>query len=337
MEFRILGPLEAWDGERELSLGGPRPRALLALLLLHPNEVVPTDRLIDELWGEDSPDDAAAALRVNVSRLRKVAAARRADDHARPAISFASSPDELDLHRFERLVDDGAKPACPGPAGRRVSAPPRGVVAVARLGARGLRVRELRAGADRATRGDQAGSCRAPDRRRPRARAPRRAGRGARGTRRRAPAPRTATEVPDDGALPVRPAGGGAGGLPGRAPRARRRARDRAEPCAPGAGAIDTPAGPRARPPSGGTGRYPGSAGAVDSRRDYARDARRRAARGRRAARATTRLASWSSRGSCATQPSFGRRRPGSRSGGRRSQSRGARGTRSIVHVDGAW
>ena len=49
MEFRILGPLEVLDGSCEVSLGGPKPRALLALLLLHPNEVVPTDRLIDEL------------------------------------------------------------------------------------------------------------------------------------------------------------------------------------------------------------------------------------------------------------------------------------------------
>ena len=71
MEFRILGPLEVWDQGGEVSLGGLKPRALLAVLLLHPNEVVPADRLIDELWGEDSPEDAAAALRVNVSRLRK--------------------------------------------------------------------------------------------------------------------------------------------------------------------------------------------------------------------------------------------------------------------------
>ncbi len=53
------------------SLGGPKPRALLAVLLLHPNQVVPADRLIDELWGEDTPEQAANALRVNVSRLRK--------------------------------------------------------------------------------------------------------------------------------------------------------------------------------------------------------------------------------------------------------------------------
>jgi DNA-binding SARP family transcriptional activator len=63
MEFRILGPLEVWDEGGEVSLAGPKPRALLAvLLLLHPNEVVPADRLIDELWAEDSPEDAAAAL-----------------------------------------------------------------------------------------------------------------------------------------------------------------------------------------------------------------------------------------------------------------------------------
>jgi DNA-binding SARP family transcriptional activator len=71
MEFRILGPLEVWDGGCEVSLGGPKPRALLAVLLLHPNEVVAADRLIDELWGEETPERAAAALRVNVSRLRK--------------------------------------------------------------------------------------------------------------------------------------------------------------------------------------------------------------------------------------------------------------------------
>jgi hypothetical protein len=60
MEFRILGPLEVWDEGGEVSLGGRKPRALLAVLLLHPNEVVSADRLIDELWGEDSPERAHA-------------------------------------------------------------------------------------------------------------------------------------------------------------------------------------------------------------------------------------------------------------------------------------
>ena len=67
MEFRILGLLQVWDEGAEVPLGGPKPRALLAVLLLHANEVVPADRLIDDLWAEDSPQSATAALRVNVS------------------------------------------------------------------------------------------------------------------------------------------------------------------------------------------------------------------------------------------------------------------------------
>jgi DNA-binding SARP family transcriptional activator len=106
MEFRILGPLEAWDGDLEITLGGPKPRALLALLLLHPNEVVPTDRLIDELWGEESPERAAAALRVHVSRLRKALPEDLLSTRA-PGYAIQVDPDALDLHRFERLVDEG--------------------------------------------------------------------------------------------------------------------------------------------------------------------------------------------------------------------------------------
>jgi DNA-binding SARP family transcriptional activator len=106
MVFRILGPLEVWAEGGEVSLGGPKQRALLAVLLLHSNEVVAADRLIEELWGEDSPERAAAALRVNVSRLRKalpqdVLATRS------PGYVVRVEPDQLDLHRFERLVDEG--------------------------------------------------------------------------------------------------------------------------------------------------------------------------------------------------------------------------------------
>jgi DNA-binding SARP family transcriptional activator len=76
------------------------------VLLLHPNEVVPADRLIDELWGEDSPEDAAAALRVNVSRLRK-ALPQDVLTTRSPGYVIRVEPNELDLHRFERLVDEG--------------------------------------------------------------------------------------------------------------------------------------------------------------------------------------------------------------------------------------
>ena len=55
MEFVVLGPLEARIDGRTLALGGPKQRALLALLLLNANGVVSRDRLVDELWGERAP------------------------------------------------------------------------------------------------------------------------------------------------------------------------------------------------------------------------------------------------------------------------------------------
>ena len=106
MEFRILGPLEAWDDNHELALGGRKPRALLAALLLRPNEVVPADRLIEELWGEEPADSAAGALRVNVSRLRKALPPDVLRTKA-PGYAIRVGPEELDLHRFERLVEAG--------------------------------------------------------------------------------------------------------------------------------------------------------------------------------------------------------------------------------------
>jgi DNA-binding SARP family transcriptional activator len=120
MRFRILGPLEVWDEGVEVSVGGPKPRALLALLLLHPNEVVPADRLIDELWGEDLPERAAAALRVNVSRLRK-ALPQDVMMTRTPGYLIRVEPDDLDLDRFERLVDEGRSLLARGlPAGASV-------------------------------------------------------------------------------------------------------------------------------------------------------------------------------------------------------------------------
>ena len=70
MEFRILGPLEALDEGRDVALAGSKRRALLALLLVHANETVSIERLIDELWGESPPATAAKTLQAHVSRLR---------------------------------------------------------------------------------------------------------------------------------------------------------------------------------------------------------------------------------------------------------------------------
>lgn len=114
MEFRILGPVEVADDGRALPLGGVKQRALLALLLLNANEVVSTDRLVDELWGERPPATAEHALQVYVSQLRKALGDGATALLTRPPGYLARvARDELDLHQFERLVSeaDGTEPA----------------------------------------------------------------------------------------------------------------------------------------------------------------------------------------------------------------------------------
>src|SRR5215469_10630952 len=71
-EFRILGPIQAVRDGRELELGGPKRRALLALLLVAAGQVIPAERLAEELWAGRPPPSAAGTLRSYVSRLRAV-------------------------------------------------------------------------------------------------------------------------------------------------------------------------------------------------------------------------------------------------------------------------
>jgi predicted ATPase/DNA-binding SARP family transcriptional activator len=112
MEFRILGPLEALDNGRDVAPTGGKRRALLALLLLHANETIPVERLIDELWGADPPATAARTVQAHVSRIRKAFRARGngTDD---PIVTrehgyqLVMDPERLDAHRFERLVAEG--------------------------------------------------------------------------------------------------------------------------------------------------------------------------------------------------------------------------------------
>ena len=110
MDFRILGPLEALDGGRTVNLGGGRQRALLALFLLHPNETLSTDRLIDALWADDPPAGAAKAVQVAVSRLRKALAGGEGDNAVVTrghGYALQLDPERLDAHRFELLVAQG--------------------------------------------------------------------------------------------------------------------------------------------------------------------------------------------------------------------------------------
>ena len=103
-EFRVLGPLEivADDGS-SIPLGGQKQRAVLALLLLRANHVVPTDTLIDRVWGESPPRTATTALQNAVSALRKLLGPDVLVTRA-PGYSLILSDGELDLTRFEELV-----------------------------------------------------------------------------------------------------------------------------------------------------------------------------------------------------------------------------------------
>jgi DNA-binding SARP family transcriptional activator/Tol biopolymer transport system component len=109
MEYRILGPLELWDGDHALGLRGSKQRALLADLLIHAGEVLSTDRLIDDLWGERPPDTAQSAVQVYVSKLRKLLGANGASPLVTrpPGYVLQVRPGELDLHSFERFVEQG--------------------------------------------------------------------------------------------------------------------------------------------------------------------------------------------------------------------------------------
>ena len=110
MDFRILGPLEVWHDDRRLPLTGEKRCALLALLLLNANRVVPSVRLIDELWGDDPPATGAKALQMHVSELRKaleVDPSRTLLVTRPPGYAIELEPEALDLERFERLAREG--------------------------------------------------------------------------------------------------------------------------------------------------------------------------------------------------------------------------------------
>src|SRR5688572_4107742 len=108
MEFHILGPLQVVDHGRLVKLGGSKQRSLLAFLLLHPNQVVSRDRLIDELWGGQPPDTAATAIQVHVSQLRKALGPDVIVTQA-PGYLIRLHDAELDLERFERWVAEAQR------------------------------------------------------------------------------------------------------------------------------------------------------------------------------------------------------------------------------------
>jgi DNA-binding SARP family transcriptional activator len=105
LDFRILGPLEVLDAdERPVALGGQKQRAVLGLLLLERGRVVPTEVLVDRLWGEDPPPTATTSLQNTISRLRKLLGPERLITKP-PGYAVSLGEDELDLARCDRLVE----------------------------------------------------------------------------------------------------------------------------------------------------------------------------------------------------------------------------------------
>jgi DNA-binding SARP family transcriptional activator len=105
LEFRILGPVEVREGEEALPIGGPKQRALLALLLVDAGRAVSTDRLVDALWGEQPPRTAQTSLQNFVSQLRKVLGPDVLMTKP-PGYLLRIASDRLDAGRVRTLVDE---------------------------------------------------------------------------------------------------------------------------------------------------------------------------------------------------------------------------------------
>src|SRR6478609_5976025 len=82
MDFRLLGPLEVFDGSARLAIAAGKQRALLAMLLLHSNRTVGREQIVDALWGEGVPESALKMVQIHVSQLRKALPEPRL--HTRP-------------------------------------------------------------------------------------------------------------------------------------------------------------------------------------------------------------------------------------------------------------
>ena len=111
VQFRILGPVTAYRDGESLALGGERQRALLAALLVHANETVSTERLVEQLFGRSGSRSSTNAIQVAVSRLRRAlgdgAGAGAMLHTRRGGYSLELEPGQLDAAMFESLLEQG--------------------------------------------------------------------------------------------------------------------------------------------------------------------------------------------------------------------------------------
>ena len=103
VEYRLLGPVEAWRDDTPLAIGGPKPRTVLAVLLVNLGQVVSSEALIDHVWGDDPPSTARNLLHGYVSHLRSVLAEPELRTR-HPGYVLGVPPDRIDARRFERTV-----------------------------------------------------------------------------------------------------------------------------------------------------------------------------------------------------------------------------------------
>jgi DNA-binding SARP family transcriptional activator/DNA-binding beta-propeller fold protein YncE len=121
LEFRVLGPLEVIRGQQGLPLGSPKQRALLGLLLVHANEPIRRERLIEELWGDAAPKTVNAVLNVYLTRLRRLLADGTGEQLLLTQAAgyvLRVPPDQFDAHRFEALLEKGRRELASGEAER---------------------------------------------------------------------------------------------------------------------------------------------------------------------------------------------------------------------------
>jgi DNA-binding SARP family transcriptional activator/predicted ATPase len=108
LDFRLLGPLEVADDRgSEIAVRSGQQRAVLALLLLRANELVPSERLVEELWGESPPPTANKMLQNQMSGLRRALGHDGRIEAERGAYRLRVCEGELDVDRFEQLLDRG--------------------------------------------------------------------------------------------------------------------------------------------------------------------------------------------------------------------------------------
>ncbi|MCK2220447.1 protein kinase [Actinomadura sp. ATCC 31491] len=115
MRICFLGPLSAFEGDRVIPLGGPRQRLVLAHLVIRANQVVPAERLIDEVWGDGPPESARATLQSYVSHLRRALGTGRIESHGQGYV-LRVDREQIDGLRFEGLAGEGRRLLADDPA-----------------------------------------------------------------------------------------------------------------------------------------------------------------------------------------------------------------------------